>query len=1447
MEFRLRTLHVICLLHRNRFLTLILGAQLVFLIIRYIVLSYLFEGVAMSSLRETLTSYVPALISRRLVADSASISEPTSERFPAAVLLMDISGFEVVTERLMRQGPAGPEMLSQLLNRYFGALIDIIIAHGGDVVKFASDALLALWPATLEMSADEQAETLTKALAAVTLRAAQCGLAAQQALHNYLVDEDDALSLRVMIDAGDISVVYIGGELNRWEFLVVGLPLIHIGEAKSLTQPGDVMLCPQAWQLVQMRCTGLRLATGDVRLQSVNQPLPPRELAFPRPPFESESALWSYIPGAIRARLDAGQGGWLAELRTVTVLFINLPDLNLTAPLALAQGIMLDVQRALYRYEGSISKISVDDKGVTFVAALGLSPLAHKDDAIRGVRAALAIQARLRTWGLRNVIGIATGPSFCGDIGNEKRREYTLIGSPVNLAAHLMQTTNEERMVSTLCDAATYQAAQSEIVFSSLPPVLLKGRPESIFVYQPLEPKETRSQVRAEMVGRVSEREYLTDRLESLLHGESSMVFIEGEAGIGKSRLVESLLEQARAFGVTTLFGAGDAVEQTTSYYAWRSIFRQLFHLDPPAYAPDSSLHWAGAPIMGSQYSSIKVRLKRVHPSLVNLLPLLKSVLPLDLPDNYLTAQMTGEVRADNTREVLVRLLQDTASTSPLLVILEDAQWLDYTSWALARLVSKDVHPLFFVLVTSPLQNPLPDAYVYLRALPQTRVLDLGTFGVQEIRALIRQRLGMTRVPDAVVNFIHEKSEGHPLFSEELVYAMRDAGLLQFTDGECRLAPGTGDLQALDFVDTVQGAITGRIDRLTPPQQLTLKVASIIGRSFSYRVLYYIYPLEADKPHLREYLDALSHMGLIVLETSEPDVSYRFRHLITREVAYGLMSFAQRRQLHRAVAEWYELTYADDLSPFYPLLVYHWQRAEVPHKAIDYLEKSGEQALRSGAYQEALGFFHEVLDLDKAHPVPREKKETRLAAIDVRRARWERLLGDAYWGVGNTLESITHVQRALTLLGQSEPVTRWGWVARSVQHVVIQVAHRLGSWLLLPAARSNIKGVEVGGAYRRLAEAYYLNNQFLRSFHAGLRALNVLENAGAHSSELAQMYASFCAGSATLPLPGVSRIYKRCAQTVVDALDSQIAKASVLFRLSFYDVSAGRWKEAESALGKALQIAEHLGDWRLLGDGLTMLGLAAYYQGDFARVGKLGTDLYALAGRYDNIQHRAYSLNMQGLCAAQSGDLAQAVEKFQAAWDLLSYKADRVTRILNRGVLAITYTRQMKYRVAFEAAHEVEALLKHSWPFSAFSFEGYAAVAHVYLDLWATSVQNPDILQELEVSPAMLVRLTRRACRSLAFYAWLFPIGRPRAWLYYGMCAWLAGKSQRAHKAWQRSLVEAQTLSMAYAEALAHYTIGRHLQEGNTARQEHLAHAATIFETLGALYDLERVQENGET
>ena len=424
----------------------------------------------------TLTGYVPAFVVRRAAADPAMLKVPSKDSRQSAVLFTDISGFTVLSQRLAERGPAGAEELSQTLSDFFEPLIDVVTSNGGDVVNLAGDALIAVWPAT-----DED-------LPAVSLRAAQCGLAIQTALGDYETADGTRLFLRTSIGAGEFATALTGGVDDRWELLVVGDPLSQVSKADTFAQPGDVVVSPAAWQLVRERCEGDPLAEGNTRLASVRTPLAARPLDVPDLSNEGEEALRGLVPNTVLTRLSVGQSDWLAELRRITVLFVNLLSVTYDTSLERLQEAICALQTALNRYEGSLNELSADDKGTTVVAALGLPPLSHEDDIARGVLAALRIQADLLALGVETRVGVATGLAYCGFVGGTSRRQYKMVGSIVNLAARLMVAA---RPGEVLCDEPTYRGAQTRQSFVRLPKLSLKGFASPVAAYRPNTPEQT--------------------------------------------------------------------------------------------------------------------------------------------------------------------------------------------------------------------------------------------------------------------------------------------------------------------------------------------------------------------------------------------------------------------------------------------------------------------------------------------------------------------------------------------------------------------------------------------------------------------------------------------------------------------------------------------------------------------------------------------------------------------------------------------------------------------------------------------------------------------------------------------------------------------------------------------------------------------------------------------
>ena len=761
------------------------------------------------------------------------------------------------------------------------------------------------------------------------------------------------------------------------------------------------------------------------------------------------------------------------------------------------------------------------------------------------------------------------------------------------------------------------------------------------------------------------------------------------------------------------------------------------------------------------------------------------------------------------------------------------------------------------VIAARPLVDPVAAEYAELKNLDTTQTIELGSMPQEDITRLICQRLEVNSLPDSLASLIYTKGQGNPFFSEELAFALREAGLIVVEDGRCQISAQAGDLQTVDLPDTIQGIITTRIDRLTPSQQLTLKVASVIGRSFAYGTLHDVHPIEADKVHLTDYLNTLDKLNITQLETPEPTKAYSFRQTITQEVAYNMMLFAQRRELHRAIAEWIEANYVDELSPFYPVLAYHWRKAQLNAKAINYLEKAGEQALENYANEEAIEFFSRAVALaelpdDSVDKVDATDNGHNAAApIQIRRGFWELKQGEAYSNWVKYGEARAHLEQGLALLAFPVPKSTVGLATGLGGEIARQFARRLTPKFIRRHSPDNPMLLEAARAYENLTAVYYFAHETLLSLYAAFRSLNLAEIAGP-SPELARGYASVGVIIGFIPIHRLARAYCRRALRMAKQLDNLPALAWVSLLSGTYYTGVGNWKQARQLLQQTIDIAERLGDSSRYNDGISNLAAVHYLMGEFENGQRL-YDILAFSSENHNDAHNlAWALRGQVFCQIVSGDFDGALDRLGNLESLLrdTHVVDEALHIDLHGLRAIIYLRQNLSHLALESAEKATKLLSGTSPTSYSSLPGYAGVAETYLTLW-----EQEIISALEISPNLLdpTRIqqrkwktkepARRACKALIKYARVFPIGQPRAYLWQGVFEWMAGRPRLAQELWQKSLSSSKKLDMPYAQGLACYEIGRRLPVGDPARGEYLAQAEEIFTKLEATYDMKRLRE----
>ena len=892
----------------------------------------------------TLSSYLPHPLAERLLLQPEHPLIGESQRFKGVVLFADISGFTPLAEALRHIGPQGAEELTQAINGFFAPLIALSDHWGGTVGKFAGDAMTVLFrgrqAAWRALSAASAMQEKAKELEYLVTRAGEY-----------------RLQIKFGLAYGPVLQTICGGP-GRAEFVFAGPPLDQAAEAEHHAAAGQVILHTSLQNaLGKTACHLLPLGQKFSCLQ--NLPLsapacPPPPLPAPKERETAAQALRPFLPPPVYERLLEGQALFVNENRQAHILFVNFSGLDYThkkAAVHLATYSARLVQIAAH-YGGWLVSLDCGDKGSKALLAFG-APLAHEDDGERALLCALDLQALVNEFDFIQTtrIGVNCGNCFTGNIGATSRQEYTVMGDAVNLAARLMQQATPGQ---TLVSQEVAITQHRRFTWNTLPPLKVKGKLKPVAVLEltglaercPICLQEP--QYSLPMVGRNAELAQIEGHVRQLIQArQGSAVCVMGEAGLGKSRMIAELIRRALAAGCVGFGGEGVSHASSAPYLAWRAPLAGLLGLD------QTQSHAA-------QIENAHQTLVAIDPALALRLPLLGPVLGLEIIDTPLTQHFTSDLRRQSLFALVSDLVRHIARQTPLLLVIENAHWLDDLSRQLLHYLARQVDELPALLIVTARPPLVGEETSFWPASlgSQASEIHLAPFTPQESAELIRLKLARSDLPDNLLIEIEDRAQGNPFFIDEFINLLQ-AQHIDLDDSAMR--------RDLQVPASLQMLIASRIDQLEEDEKMTLRIASVIGRLFRSRWLEAIYPGELRGDLLKNTLDRLSEADLTQLGTPEPELEYLFKHALTQEVAHNMLAFSVRRTLHGRLASYLENTYASELDAWHPILAFHYQQAEQPAKEFLYASLSARQVANQAGTTQALHFYERAIDLHEQH------------------------------------------------------------------------------------------------------------------------------------------------------------------------------------------------------------------------------------------------------------------------------------------------------------------------------------------------------------------------------------------------------------------------------------------------------------------------------------------------
>lgn len=850
----------------------------------------------------------------------------TSGSFEAAALFVDISGFTAVTTKLVQHGREGAEALAHTLRFYFDPLIKAVHEAGGFITGFAGDACTALFEDTRLRNAAEfaldAADRMQRFIAENPARETRFG--------------SFAFSLRVGLSWGKVSWEIVRVANDRSYFSFHGQAVEGCAAVEHHAEAGQVLL-DAAFRRRVPRAEATHVI-GDV-FREIRGNAPSQRLGAQWLPPGSEVARF-LAPGIMSIPP-------LGEFRDVVSVFLVFQDAT-----DLPELIRL-LHDLAGRYGGTFTGLDFGDKGTNGLIHFG-APVAHENDTERALdfaielRRACPLPVRLRA-------GITRDIRYVGFNGGTHRREFACLGRATNLAARLMTKADWGEL---LCDPKVAADAGATYHLKSKGELTLRGfdQPVEAFALGRKRQQTLQKEFSAkELVGRSAELAALEAAVAPIFETPprpAGIIHIDGEAGLGKSYLVETFrraLEQRVGPALLWIEAPCDQTLQR-SVNAFESALREYFHQSVAAGREenhvrfDDALDWLLDRLPPSE-AARRRDLERDRSIFAALAGIRRDGSPYE--------RLNPKDRFSRTLAAITSWIRAESSLVPVVIHLEDAQWADVDTLRAVQSVgrlSATGAPIAVLCSARYRDDGTPFRVDLERGVRRTEIA-LGPLSPEEIGQVADNAAGR-RVPDIFRSMLLEHAGGNPFYTEEIVSYWADASV-QRELGDTTISSPSVALLPSD----VNSILIARLDRLPPPLKSTVLAAAVLGKEFDARILAHMLD---GRPELAEQMRAAEVQRIW---TSTDGVLYRFRNTLLRNAAYEIQARARLQRLHFRAAEAIQIIHVEDLDSYFAVLARHYRRADAPDRARQYFLRAARQAANRWAHAEAKRMYRGYLKL----------------------------------------------------------------------------------------------------------------------------------------------------------------------------------------------------------------------------------------------------------------------------------------------------------------------------------------------------------------------------------------------------------------------------------------------------------------------------------------------------
>jgi adenylate cyclase len=1156
------------------------------------------------------------------------LGELLPDRTHGSALFADISGFTPLTEALTRAlGPRlGAEELTHQLNRVYDALIAEVERYDGSVIGFAGDAITCWFAGNAGDASGVAGDA--------PLRATSCAFAMQQAMQQFKSvslpgGETVALAVKASIASGPARRFLVGNPEIQYIDALAGGTLERMIAAEHLANRGEVLADRQTvtafGDAIQVR--EWRMAEDDgvsfAVIEDVLSTIRTGELpSTPSPLILEPAALRPWLLPEVYEGFTTGVGESLELRRGVVSLFLRFQGIDYDNDEQ--AGSKLDryirwVQDVIRRYDGALLQLIIGDKGNYLYAAFG-APSAHENDPQRAVSAALDLLVLPPDLDFVEPIqiGVGQGTMRTGAYGSVTRRTYGVIGDAVNLSARLMQNAAPG---TVLVAQALEEVLQQAFEWESLPDIRVKGKDAPVPVARPRRKKQSpgRSVIyNGELVGRKAELRQLAQAIRPVFAKRfAGVVYVHGEPGVGKTRLIYELQQQARAQSTLVWFACPADPILRQSLNPFRYFLRQYFGQNSDNTEEANKVNFTAA--LNTLIEKLRAETddagaQEVIAELQRTRSMLGALVDLYW-EGSLYEQLEPELRFRNTLLAFKTLMRAESRLQPVILHIEDVHWLDPDSQDLLITLTRSVREVPFVVILSGRYRD--DGSPFTLALdadvPRT-TLDLNTLSLEGTRALAEQVLQGT-LTDTLANFLRMKTEGNPLFVEQLTLDLRERALVRRDDHAWDIV--SQEVEAVPA--TINAVLIARLDRLAAQVKAVVQTAAVLGREFEILILSRM--LHDDADLTRKVQRAEDEMIWSALN----QMHYIFRHTMMRDAAYDMQLQTRLQSLHALAAGVMEQIYAGELAPHYADLAYHYGKANDRVQAFRYARVAGEYAVARFANQEAIQHFLQALQNALYLPLEQTYAE---------RQNIHAALGELLVTTGQYEAAQEHLTHSLALAQDRDDRDGQARVYRWLAHLFeLRSEYRLAlDWVQRGVAVLTGRDTTTAAELALVAGMIYTR---LGEYEEALSQCEIALNIARQHNELATLARAYnllghiarLRGQTSTAIEHFQHAYELHEQTgnLHDqaTMHNQIANA-------YFDLS--QWREADARYREARLIFERIGDIYLCAVADNNLGEIALYQGrlDEARnfyqravdaMHQIGGSTYILGVLHMNLGH----------------------------------------------------------------------------------------------------------------------------------------------------------------------------------------------------------------------------------